>query len=153
MPAVATKTKPMSVKDELIGLQRREGGLLKPKSVVEYARNPATALHSQFTWDDGEAAAKYRLIEAGRLIRTFITVLPEAPDRKVRQWVSLSTERTTGRGYRHVGEVMSRAEWRAQFLADALAELEVFRTKYAALTELCRVFDAIDAVSARKKKR
>lgn len=48
----------------------RDNGRLAPVDVVEAARDPASPLHSHFTWDDTEAAEKYRLMQARTLIRT-----------------------------------------------------------------------------------
>ena len=42
------------------------GGKLRPKDVVEFARNPATALHECFEWDDKKAAVQGRLWEQAR---------------------------------------------------------------------------------------
>lgn len=48
----------------------RDNGRLAPADVVDAARDPASPLHSHFTWDDSEAAEKYRLMQARTLIRT-----------------------------------------------------------------------------------
>ena len=58
----------------LKGIQKRNGGVLRPENVVETARPPGSALHSFFTWDDSEAAEKWRLEEARTLIRTVTIV-------------------------------------------------------------------------------
>ena len=42
----------MSVKDELEQIRNANGGILYPKAVVDFARNPDTDLHSGFEWDD-----------------------------------------------------------------------------------------------------
>ena len=43
-------------------------GLLHTDAVVEAARDPDSILHNHFTWDDSEAADKYRIEEARDLI-------------------------------------------------------------------------------------
>lgn len=45
------------------------GGVIYPVDVVNAARNPNSAMHSQFEWDDGEAAEAWRLQQARTLIR------------------------------------------------------------------------------------
>jgi hypothetical protein len=45
---------------------------ITPHSVVAAAQDPGSPLHSQFTWDDAIAGAKYRLIQANRLIQAVI---------------------------------------------------------------------------------
>jgi hypothetical protein len=50
---------------ELRQIEQKAGGVLQPESVVDFARNPKTALHGAFTWDDTEAARKYRTRHPG----------------------------------------------------------------------------------------
>jgi hypothetical protein len=64
---------------ELEMLRVQVGGELKPDDVVEFARSNNTALHSAFEWDDTEAAVKYRMQQAGQVIRVAVTMLPR-PD-------------------------------------------------------------------------
>ncbi|MBO0728571.1 MAG: hypothetical protein J2P57_04890 [Acidimicrobiaceae bacterium] len=46
-----------------------ERGRLVPEEVVEVASAPDHPLHSQFEWDDTEAARRWRIWQAGQLIR------------------------------------------------------------------------------------
>lgn len=46
-----------------------QAGRLSAENVVDEARDHTSPLHQHFTWDDGEAATLYRLIEARQLIR------------------------------------------------------------------------------------
>lgn len=50
-------------------------GRLTPAAVVEDAMNEESPLHSYFEWDDNEAARKYRLTQARRLIRSVEVVI------------------------------------------------------------------------------
>jgi hypothetical protein len=54
--------------DELFRLNEQLGRLT-PVEVLEYAKNPDTALHSQFEWDDTVASNRYRLDQARYYIR------------------------------------------------------------------------------------
>jgi len=56
---------------ELEALLDAKGGRITPSDVTEAAANPASALHRHFTWDDTEAAHKYRLQQAASVIRRF----------------------------------------------------------------------------------
>ena len=58
----------------LKGIQNKNGGILRPENVVETARPPKSSLHGFFTWDNSEAAEKWRLEEARTLIRTVTIV-------------------------------------------------------------------------------
>lgn len=55
------------------------GKALTPPTVVEAARNPASPLHGLFEWDDGRAAAQYRLEQARRIIKTIVVKDTGAP--------------------------------------------------------------------------
>ena len=46
-----------------------EHGDLTPRLLVAVASDPSHPLHEKFTWDDSEAAERFREIEASRLIR------------------------------------------------------------------------------------
>jgi hypothetical protein len=61
------KERMRAIREELHSLMSE--GRLRPEDVVDAARNPNSALHSYFTWDDSEAAAAYRLQEARALIK------------------------------------------------------------------------------------
>jgi hypothetical protein len=129
--------------EELGQLQREHGGLLRAQDVVSFAKNPATALHGYFTWDDSEAAELYRLSQARAVIRLSVTVISEeaAP---VRAFVSLPSDRMSGGGYRSLTDVVNDEVRRGEMLADALARLGALRRKYAALQALLPVWEAVD---------
>lgn len=139
-----------------IGQARREElealfharGTVTPAEVLEYARNPTTALHSAFTWDDSEAAERYRIIEATRVIRrTFVVV--EVPgsgeEHRVHLAVSLPPDRGR-RGYRLMSDVLNDPEQRDQLVRAAMRELATFRKKYGAVSELANLFTVIDQI-------
>jgi len=69
---------------ELKALESR-AGKLTPEQVVNAAENESSALHSCFTWDDSEAAARWRLDEARTIIRSvrIETVIEERTIRSV----------------------------------------------------------------------
>lgn len=46
-----------------------ENGTLTPQMVVDAARPDEAPLHDRFEWDDSVAGEKYRLVQAGVLIR------------------------------------------------------------------------------------
>lgn len=56
------------VQKALRALARR--GRLDPERVVEAARNPKSALHACFEWDDSAAAHAWRIAQARALIRS-----------------------------------------------------------------------------------
>lgn len=139
-------SKTQLIEFELRGLAAKAGGMLAPASVVEFARDPKTALHSQFTWDDTDAAEAWRLHEARNIIRVHVTVL-HADSEPVRVFTSLRPDRESNSGYRLTVDVLSNDDLRAQMLADAKAELQATKRKYHNLQELSSVWDAIEQAS------
>lgn len=68
-----------------------EAGALTPALVVAAASDPKHELHGRFEWDDTEAARRFRLAQAGQIIRTVSVRVDRGEDAKpiqVRAWVA-----------------------------------------------------------------
>jgi hypothetical protein len=136
---------------ELRKIEKANGGVLQPDAVVAFAKNPKTALHDAFCWDDTEAAHQWRLQQARQLIR--ITITYEADARTdVKAYVALRSERYEDGGYRYMPLLMKTASGREEVLETALWELEAFEKKYSQLKELADVFAAIGRLRKKLKK-
>lgn len=139
---------------ELRAIEKAAGGIVRPESVVEYAANPKTALHSAFCWDDTEAAHKYRVFQARQLLRVMVTLVdaPSGEPMRVNCYVALREDRVGDGdgGYRYMPRLMRSDAGRTSILETALAELDAFRAKYAALKELSEVFAAIAEARMRR---
>lgn len=132
---------------ELKRIADEHGGILKPRSVVDAARDESSPLHSQFQWDDDKAADAYRLWQARQLISVVVAYekIGNGESVEVRVFTSLTTDRERDDGgYRVTTSVMSDEQLRRQMLADARADMVRFREKYRTLSELADVFKAID---------
>lgn len=57
------------LREELLSIRYQNGGRLTPEAVVTAAEPPDHPLHHHFTWNDEEAARRYRIVQARRLIR------------------------------------------------------------------------------------
>lgn len=71
--------------DELLSL--REQHMLTPRDVLEHARNPESALHPHFEWNDSKAAHAHRLEQAQHLIvqaKVRIIARPDDAPRHIR---------------------------------------------------------------------
>lgn len=139
---------------ELERIRVENGGLLRAVDVVREAANAASPLHSHFQWDDGVAAAQYRLWQARQLIRVMVTYLPANNTAyNVRVYYSLTPDRTQpGGGYRVVVDVFDAQQLRAQLLAEALREMHHFQHKFRELEELNRIFSAMAAFAAQAQQ-
>lgn len=135
----------MITSPEIIGALtalRDEHGMIVPELVVEAARDESSPLHSQFTWDDTEAAQAWRIHQARVLLRVCVKLLPHHSE-PVRAFVHLSKEN----GYRETQTVLANADRRAHLLEDAMRDMRVFRDKYRHLQELAGVFAAMEQVT------
>lgn len=132
-----------AVKKELEMLATRGKGIVKPEAVVAFARNPETALHSQFEWNDSAAAEQYRIEQARTLLRVIVHEVPGSGQR-VPVFVSLQSDRTEG-GYRRTVDVLSDADMKRQLMDQLKREARAWAKRAADFAEFA------DAVSAIKK--
>ena len=143
----------MTTKQELELVRQKHGGMLRPKDVVSFARNPKTSLHNRFEWDDSEAAQKYRIVQAHKIIRVTVTMI-QHKNEVFRAYVSLHSDRgARNGGYRAVVEVLTDDDLRAAMLEEALVELDIFRQRYGRLEELVSLFSELDKVESKKTRK
>lgn len=145
--------------EQMIALAQTNNGLLKAEDVLEAAKNEDSPVHNKFEWDDGEAAEKYRLIQARYMISVSIRYIPR--DGKVvpmKVFVSLSSDRHSqkvdggmprGIGYRLFDDVMADPDLKNQMLMDSLQQMTYFQEKYKSLQELQEVFMAIEKTKGK----
>lgn len=60
------------IRDALEQIRLKHGGILRPRNVVDEARNPRHVLHNEFDWLDRSAADKHRLDRARELIQCVV---------------------------------------------------------------------------------
>ncbi len=136
--------------EELKAIAKNDGGVLRPERVVDFARDPTTALHAAFTWDDSEAAEAWRLHQARNIIRVSVQVVERAgKPLTVPVFVSLQADRNAGGGYRETYAVMGDKDTRAALLAEARRDMEAFEERFAMFEELAEVLAAMR--KARKR--
>lgn len=125
------------------------------------AEDPSSPLHTHFTWDDSEAARKYRLAQAGALIRRVkltvvkpyaeiktvkatVTRAPEHEVGTVNVYQSLPSMRHPEGGYEDVATILSTPGKRDELLRQVLGDLKALRRKYSLLMELKDIWAAVD---------
>ncbi len=151
-------TTAMDWKRALHDLASLNGNTLTPDMVVEAARDPDSALHERFEWDDSTAAEEYRRLQAAKLIREVTVVVEHRPNRDVQVHTEAPLAshgrlqharafHAIGGAYRPLDVVLADAEYRRELKQAAYRELKAFRKKYALLSELADVFAAIDRVT------
>ena len=139
----------MTQTEALLEIARRNGGTVTPAKVLEEARDVRSVLHGAFTWDDHEAAEKYRIIEAQNLIRHCRIVVGKGSSRvETYAFVGLSTDRNgTSRDnpYRLAADVAKCVDLLQIAVKDALLQLESLRKRYSNLSQLDDIWASIDA--------
>jgi len=143
----------VSKRDEYLAefdqIAAQNDGFLRAEDVVAYARDPETALHKCFEWDDGVAADGFRRAQARALIRVVVSVTP-ANGEKYRAFVSMKDDRYNGAGYRATAAVMGEHVLREAYLAEVEQDMRTFMNKWEHLKELSKVFAEMEAVMQPK---
>ena len=132
-----------------------KGRRLLPEQVVDYARKrKSSELHRCFEWEDSIAAERWRLEQAGSLIRAVIRIIPnpKGDPIRTRAYVSLPVDRVMNLGYRTIEDVMSEPESESQMLASLRAEMEALQNRYRTLEELVPIFEAFISDISDKEK-
>lgn len=118
---------------------------LTTKTLLDASRPEDAPLHNEFEWVDSVAAEKYRETQASRIIRNIAVVTEETEP--VKAYVTLETKIGERSYYEPTLEVIQEKDKREKLLDKAKWELNVFKHKYATLTELADVFRAIDKLN------
>lgn len=142
-----------AVAREMRRLYRENGGVLHPPVVVDAAKDPSSALHKFFTWDDTEAAEQYRLQQARQLIARVHVVIPASRGgtTNVRAYHALRSEQS---GYRHTRDIMAGPELRESLLSQFASDLERLTERYDCLRSVARaktLFVAIEEFCGKRK--
>lgn len=117
------------------------GESFSPQDIVNAATDESSELHKCFTWDDTDAAAKWRKQEARMLVANIVVKVETSDNEKVNIRVIESTNRNE---YKPTSVIVQIAEDYASLLARAKAELKAFKVKYHTVRELRNIFEAID---------
>lgn len=117
------------IRERLEKIRARNNGILTPDAVLKDAKTESSPLHSQFNWNDGEAAHQYRLEQARTLIRTVKVEVVTSSNRVAAPFYIRHPRVETGQqGYGTVAEMKSDKSVAADALSyefgRAIASLE-----------------------------
>lgn len=127
---------------------RDEHGTLTPALVVDTARDPEHPLHSRFEWDDTVAAERWRLEQAGHLLRVTYRPMPGKP-RELRAFVALRGEDTPTSDYVPTEEALANPFTRELLLRSMKRDWQTFQRRYKHMSEFASfVSEQIGDVSA-----
>lgn len=120
----------------------KKHGCLDPEDVVEESREESAPLHCCFEWDDAVAAEKYRVNQAGDIIRALVAVddsEPKETAKSTRAFVHVQRE------YHPISIVVNDEKMMKELLTSAKRDMTAFRDKYETLQELAPIIGAIKA--------
>jgi len=137
------------VGEELERLRRENGNNLTQEAVVSAAKKKGSPLHDYFDWDDTEAAHKYRLYQARKLIGSIEIIRRGKHNRQiqVRAFVKVNKK---GGAFDSTVEILSNEEKRALLVQQALDEAESWSTRYEDLVELAEIHGAIRKATKKR---
>ncbi|MCD8190702.1 MAG: hypothetical protein LUD78_10930 [Clostridiales bacterium] len=127
------------VADEILSI----GENVSPEEIVEKAKDEATELHKCFTWDDTEAAQKWRVHEARQIVCHLVVENDKPQAVETRAFY-----RAEGNGYKPTSLIIRREDEYTALVNRAMQDLQAFRRRYESITELEPVFEAIDSLGA-----
>lgn len=113
---------------------------ITPEEVLKKARKKNTELHKCFTWDNNEAAEKYRLLEARRIIQMLV-VTPVSEEHTPARAFQITSEKNV---YQPTRLFLEQPDEYEVLLNRAIGELKALEKRYKQLSELEDVFSAID---------
>ena len=119
---------------------------LNAKNVLEYAKNPKTTLNKMFDWDDTSAANKYRLQQAGQIIKNIQVDFVNKNEEVVPVRAFVKTTKKYSENYQNIESVVSDSEKYAMLLSKAYAELNSTKRRYSELEEIQELLKDIPEV-------
>lgn len=123
--------------DKLRRQARARGKELAARDVVNAARDSDHPLHACFCWDDQKAGERYRVVEAGRLIRRIEIVVIHRKVESRPVTINISTvHHKRGRGYMDAREVVADSDAYATVLEEVKLQLLAVQRRYAHIKEL-----------------
>ena len=140
IPALRKNIDAQTVYEEITSI----GDEIKPEQIVEKARDENTELHKCFEWDDTKAAEKWRLHQARNVVCELVFKQENLQDKE--EYVPIRVLcKTDSNSYYKVPEIVFKnADEHEKLLQSAMAELQAFKRKYHALTELDYILTLID---------
>lgn len=137
----------------LTDLEKKEGGMLLTASVVEAAAPADSPIHGYFEWDNGVAAARFRLSQAVDLVSHIVLVkVVGGEERQIRAFFNVDFKDQDGEsrtGYVNVEVIAKSRIYRQQVIEKALREIVAWQARYAEYKELEAIFQAVDHVQKK----
>lgn len=131
------KADAQKVADEIMEI----GAEATPRQIVDKAADKNTELHKCFTWDEKDAADKWRLHQARNIVCCL--VIKRTEDQVDKPEIRFFHKNEPGSGYKPATYIFTHADEHAKLLQAAYAELAAFKKKYSNLQELSWLIEQI----------
>lgn len=133
------------VADEIFALGKNPD----TKKILDMARNENTEIHKLIDWDDNSAAEKYRLEQVRHIQRDLqvveIGLNKKEPAKKLEVPVRMFYHLHGETGYRPTPLIIQDEDLHKKLLRTAKLELDSYLKKYAILTEMHPLIEAINS--------
>ena len=119
------------------------GDNVSPKEVLEKAKQEDTELHKCFEWDDGIAAEKYRLSQAGGILRTLV-IKREETENCTKPEIRRFYKTKGNEGYKPSEIVFRKQDEYEALVQRCRTELLYVKSKFSNVSEYQEVWNLID---------
>ena len=135
------------VKAEVVGAiceRLEDEGRLTPRELLNEATPYDSPLHNEFEWDNDKAATEYRIYQARNIINSLTVTISTEQKEPVRAFFNITQANAS---YTSTKVIMQDKGSREILLKQAYSEMQEFKKKYKALSELEPVITSITQVS------
>lgn len=115
-----------------------------PQQILEKAKDENTELHKCFTWDDTEAAEKWRITEARSVVRN-LKIVHQEPDKKpepTQLRVFYKTDNTSG--YKPTRLILKKPDEYEALVKRCRSELLAIKQKFQNISEYDEIWEMIN---------
>lgn len=123
---------------------------LQPADIINAARPKRSPLHRFFEWDDGAAAEKYRLVQAGFLVKAVVRVVDRGGEKKtISAYVSKRSYKSgmgKSGGFEPTAMVVKRKTDRDRLIETKVRQLDRLRQEMETISEMVGLSSDIEEI-------
>jgi hypothetical protein len=115
-----------------------------PQQILEKARDSNTELHKCFTWDDTEAAEKWRISEARAVVRN-LKIIEQKPDKQTEPTAIRVFYKTDNEsGYKPTKLILKKPDEYKSLVERCRSELLAIKQKFNSISEYEEIWEMIN---------
>ena len=152
----AWKTRVIKVGAQMAGefleeMRVKNSGRLTTEIIVQSARPKRSPLHEAFEWNNAAAAKKYRLDQAGEILRQLVVTIHRPDDSEIVTRAFVNIRIVDDRVYTSIQVAMADPDMQEAVLAEAWRALKDWQGLYREYEELAEIMNVIDATDEARK--